>query len=264
MSTAPAADARLGAQLPVGLRLELEEALDRAGGRLSEVFDRYRAGMTTPAALAAAGATPSEAIAADLMLRIRTILGESWFGPPARARSVAGTVRALMRTPGLSNQAQQYLVGLRARMLHVAESEAAQQQEQSMLDTNSAALERELRTDKGVFVYTYPHYWRYPYLVEQNRRLLRLGSTADAAWQRVIDQARAAGAPEDPVLLRVYATADPAAADLAFHRLLESADHGAVLNSSDGREWFATTLEFLDEIADVLGIEIKAGPDPAL
>lgn len=236
--------------------------LERAGGRLHEVFDQCRAGVTSPAA--AAGATAREAVAADLMLRVRTILGEPWTGPPARARSIAGTVRALMRTPGLSSQAQQYLVDLRAKMLNIAESAAAQQQEQLLLDANSTALEGELRTADGVFVYTYPHYWRHPYLVEQNRRLFRLGSTADGAWQRVVDQTRAAGAPEDPVLMRVYATTDHEAAELTFRRLLESADHGGVLNSSDGREWFATTLEFLDEIANVLGMEIKAGPDPVL
>lgn len=80
----------------------------------------------------------------------------------------------------------------------------------------------------------------------------------------MIDQVRVAWAPEQPVLLRAYVTAEPAGTELAFQRLLESADHGGAVSSGGGRGWFATSLEFLDEIADVLGIEIKAGPDSAL
>src|SRR6266516_2932930 len=42
-------------QLADGLRLELMELLSRAGGRLQEVFDQYRGGVTSPAAVVAAG-----------------------------------------------------------------------------------------------------------------------------------------------------------------------------------------------------------------
>ena len=253
-----------GGQLPEGLRIELIELLGRTGGRLHEVFDQYRAGVTSPAALAAAGAGANEALAGEIVLRVRTILGEAWTGSPGRARPVAGAVRALMRAPGLSRGARQYLTELRAGMLDLAESEAAQQQEQSQLDANSAMLDGELRSGNGLFVYTYPHYWRYPYFVEQNRRLLRLGKAAHGVWQGIVEQARASGAPEDPILLRVYLSGDPAAAESAFRRLLESADHADPVTNNGGREWFATTLEFLDEIAVALGVEIKAGPNPAL
>jgi hypothetical protein len=198
------------------------------------------------------------------MLRIRTILGEPWTAAPERARPVAGTARALMQAPGLTGEARRYLAGVRAAMLDLAESETAQQQEQLQLDANSAVLERELRTTEGVFVYTYPHHWRHPYQVELNRRLFRLGHTADGAWKQVLDQARAAGGPEDPVLLRVYVTADPAAAEHTFRRLLSSADHAHALTNNGSREWFATTLDYFDEIAAALGSEIRAGSQPVL
>lgn len=253
-----------GGQLPEGLRVELVDLLSRAGGRLQEVFDQYRGGVTSPDAIVAAGAAVSESVAGEATLRIRTIFGEPWTGAPERARPVAGTVRVLMRAPGLSSAARQHLASLRATLLDVAESEAAQQQEQALLAANSAVLEGELRTGNGVFVCTYPHYWRHPYLAEVNRRLLRLGRTADGAWRRVLDQARAAGVPEDPVLVRVYLATDPSAAERAFHRLLDSADHARAGTDDGRREWFATTLEFLDEIAATLGTEIRTGAAPVL
>ena len=250
--------------LPEGLRLELVELLGTFGGRLQEVFDQYRGGVKDPAAVVAAGAAVSEAVAGDKTTRIRTILGAPWTGAPERARPVAGTARVLMATPGLSGAARAYLASLRTTLLDLAESEPAQQREQALLTANSAVLEHELRTRSGVFVATYPHYWRHPYLAETNRRLLRLGSTVDGTWPQVLDQARAAGAPEDPVVIRVYAAPDPVAAERAFRRLLDSADHERAGAASGRRQWFVTTLEFLDEIAVALGLVIKTGVAPAI
>jgi hypothetical protein len=253
-----------GAHLPEGLRSEMAELLSRAGGRLQEVFDHYREGVTSPAALTAAGASPSEPIADNLLLRIRTLLGEPWTSAPGRARSIADAARSLMRTADLSREVRRYLTDLRSSMLDLAESEAGQQQEQAQLDANSVVLQREMRTANGVYVYTFPHYWRYPYQAELSRRLVRLGRTAEGVWQHTLDQARAAGAPEDPVLLRLYVATDPAAAEQAFHRLLQSADHARAVSNNGSPEWFATRLEFLDEIAAAIGSEIKAGTDPVI
>ena len=108
---------------------------------------------------------------------------------------------------------------------------------QALLDANSSALADEMRTTNGVFVYTYPHYWRHPYQAELNRRLLRIGRTPDAAWKRVLAQAAAAEVPERPVLLRFYAADDAAAAEQTFHRLLNGADHADPRADNGGRRW---------------------------
>jgi len=251
-------------QLPAGLRPELMELLGRSGGRLQEVFDQYRGGATSPASFVASGAALTEASAVDLVLRIQTILGQPWTGAPGNARPLADTARILMTARGLSDEARRYLADVRVRMLDLAESEAGQRQELAQLEANSAVLEGEIRSTDGVFVYTYPHYWRHPYVTELNRRLLRLGRTPDGAWRQVLEQARAAEVPERPVLLRVYPADAPAAAEQTFHRLLNGADHVHTRTDSDRREWFATTLEFLDEIAAALGCRIRAGVQPVL
>lgn len=251
-------------QLTAGLRYELMALLSRTGGRLQEVFDQYRGGVTSTASFVAGGAALSEASAADLVLRIQTILGQPWVGAPGTARPTADTARVLMSASGLSDDARRYLAELRVRMLDLAESEAGYQQEQALLEANSAVLESELSTTNCVFVYTYPQYWRHPYAAELNRRLLRLGRTPDAAWKQVLDQAHDAEAPERPVLLRVYVSDDAAAAEQTFRRLLNNADHAHTRTDDGSRKWFATTLEFLDEIAAALGCRISAGAQPLL
>jgi hypothetical protein len=251
----------LGVDLGEGLRTEMLALLSRAGGQLQAVFDAFRAGAASPAAIVAAGAVPSEGAATDLMLRIRTILGEPVADSGGHARAAAGTIRTLLRAPDLSREARRYLTELRTTLLDVAGTDVHTSQEQAVLEANSVVLQRELRTANGVAVHTYPHYWRHPYAVETNRRLLRIGTMSQSGWQQVLDQAQAAGTPEDPVLLRVYVSQDVATAEQAFRRLLQAADH---TRTPDDDGWYATTLEFLDEIARALGIGIKAGSEPAL
>jgi hypothetical protein len=251
----------LGAHLADGLRAEMLALLGRAGGQLQAVFDAYRAGATDPDAIVAAGAVPTEGAAADLLLRIRSILGELTAGPAGHARGAAGTIRTLLRAADLSRAARQYLTELRGQLLDQAESDVQNTQELALLEANSVVLQRALRTANGVAVHTYPHYWRHPYDVETNRRLLKIAPLSLGGWQQVLDQSQAAGTPEEPVLLRVYVAQDLAATERTFRRLLQAADH--TRSTGDGG-WFATTLEFLDEIARAIGVEIKAGTEPAL
>jgi hypothetical protein len=65
--------------------------------------------------------------------------------------------------------------------------------------------------------------------------------------------------PEPLVLIRAYATGDrdPAVVERRFHKLLETAGHENPRRSGSssrevGREWFLTTEDFLDEIAETL------------
>jgi hypothetical protein len=72
--------------------------------------------------------------------------------------------------------------------------------------------------------------------------------------------------PEDPVVLRVYTsnaklTDDShnpyGALEKKFHQWLASAGHSKTLARSGGTEWFATTVEFLDQIAINLDLDIE-------
>jgi hypothetical protein len=61
----------------------------------------------------------------------------------------------------------------------------------------------------------------------------------------------------DPKGEAVAAEVDYAALEKKFHKLLMSAGHSKTSARSGGTEWFATTLEFLDEIAETLELDIE-------
>jgi len=144
-----------------------------------------------------------------------------------------------------------------------AEDPKANQEEDKVLQTESKELEQQvastLETASGVYVYTYPHYYKYPFEPGTRRILLKIGRTEHDAWKRVLNQARSTGAPETPLLLRVYATESAFDAERAFHKLLAAAEHSRSDAPGAGREWFSTTLEFLDAIADALNPDRHTG-----
>ena len=91
----------------------------------------------------------------------------------------------------------------------------------------------------------------------------KIGMTTKDAHVRVRQQARQTAIPEDPLLLRVYThpVRDPKELEKEFHRLLDSADHSRGDTNTGGREWFETSTEFLDTIADVLGMTTTGTDD---
>ena len=63
--------------------------------------------------------------------------------------------------------------------------------------------------------------------------------------------------PEDPWLLRVYACSDDVyQTEQSIHRLLKSADHRQSVGRAAGKEWFLTSLRFLDEVATQKGLTV--------
>jgi hypothetical protein len=71
---------------------------------------------------------------------------------------------------------------------------------------------------------------------------------------------RQTGLPEDPILVRVYSSATIPLddAEKIFHQLLSAAGHGQSSGKYSGKEWFATNVEFLDEIANSHNFEITS------
>ena len=110
----------------------------------------------------------------------------------------------------------------------------------------------------GVYVYTLAHYLNHPVAPAEDdfssdRTLLKVGMSSVDAHQRVRRQSNT-GLPEPPMLLRVYACGDDDAQEMerSFHRLLDAFGHGSRRQRGAGKEWFLTSLDALDELADVL------------
>jgi hypothetical protein len=119
-----------------------------------------------------------------------------------------------------------------------------------------ATTEAEAAASAGIYVYTLPHYWHYPFDLETGRTLLKVGRSDRDAIRRFREQTRTTALPEDPILLRVYLTdVDSAPVERQFHELLEAAGHDRSTARTGGREWFLTSLRFLDQIAIALKLD---------
>ena len=119
----------------------------------------------------------------------------------------------------------------------------------------------------GIYVYSLPHYLRFPFDPDRRHTLLKVGRSQVDVYRRTSQQGRTTALPEDPLLLRVYATSadDAVGAEKYFHTFLEDADHLRNRSSRAGREWFLTTTKFLDRLAKERGlaIEVVNDLDPA-
>ena len=176
---------------------------------------------------------------------------------PTVASAVARRYRTVLRTAGLSQSAQEYLLANLAVLERTAANEAALQVEDT--EARAATQTAEAEGTPGIYVYTLPHYLRHPFEAESDRTLFKVGHSNRSVIQRFRQQTRTTALPEEPILVRIYPTDadDSLAKEQRFHRLLAAADHERSAARTGGTEWFLTSVRFLDEVADVLGLEVR-------
>lgn len=80
-----------------------------------------------------------------------------------------------------------------------------------------------------------------------------------------MDQNRQTSMPEDPKLLRIYHKPgmDIDATEKRFHITLDRVGHerSAARRTKSGKEWFATTLDAIDAIAELMELKIERYED---
>jgi len=251
--------------LPEATRDEITGALRRNEGRLGEVFRLREEGVFTNADIVARGAAANDGAAGNLRATIRSILEDFVPRSPAVAAQSGRSVGGLLRdNPGLGMEARSFFSQLRTRLDDVAHNDEAVHEEDAQIATSSEVLERSIEDQSGVYVYTLPTYYRTPKKNDPDRFLFKIGKTDRFVGERIREQQRLTGLPEDPWLLRVYRSDEhsPAEMERVFHDLLEAAGHAGATGRYAGREWFATNLEFLDAIARSQGFKIQEARIP--
>jgi hypothetical protein len=182
---------------------------------------------------------------------------------PSVARHSARNYRRLLQRGDFSAPVAAVL----AEDLAVLEARAQDQSELAREDEKAQAVtaEAEQEAVPGIYVYALPHYLRHPYDDERGATLLKVGRTDRDSIVRFREQTRTTALPEDPVLLRIYSAEGMDTLDIEnrFHRLMEKAGHARSAARTGGREWFVTSVGFLDEIARTLGLKIRAVSDLA-
>jgi len=255
----PPVPKHLGADLEPGLRVKLHQLLLHGPGQLGTV---YRAMVKLPDAGPTALLPLTDCANPGVVGNRRVIIFAIMDGTMPTSASVARQAVSTVRTMYKKEQDE----GVRFHLAHVladleaeATSTQAVAEETQQLESDSAVLADALRQSAGVYVYTYPHYWRHPYVPDSERRLLKVGRTTHQSWHRILRQVRQTGMPEDPLLLRVYKTDDPPATEKIFHMLLDAAEHHRTVGTAVGKEWFITTVDYCDAVATALKLEVLKG-----
>jgi len=246
------------------IEAELRSALASNNGNLGRVYLLLQEGTTSNTELIDAGAVANAGAASNSKTMINAILTGDCPSSPSLTAQTGRAIGGLLRTnPGFSEDAQRYLTALRATLDEHSQDSEAVEREDRQLDVASEVLERTIENLNGVYVYTFPTYFRTVQKTDPERFLYKVGKTDRYSSVRIREQQRATNMPEDPWTLRVYrsSTLTPDELEDCFHKLLDAAGHGRATGTRSGREWFYTNLEFLDGIAALLELEVHKSAD---
>lgn len=175
---------------------------------------------------------------------------------PSYAEVDAGVIRRWLDTKDMSGDLRQVLTEQLRVLVQVAARPRAAGATARSPSRSAAPLPADLQRSPGVYVYCLPFYLVHPVDVETGRTLLKVGHSSVDVFSRVAKQSRTTALPEDPVLLRIYPCDSSSRAEAQFHRRLIRAGHVRPDTTYAGKEWFLTTLDFLDVIAADLGLDI--------
>lgn len=259
----PADDVQVGVAGPVRptaeVRRQLEERLEEDKTRLGEVYRAQNRGLTAPEIAEELGVASSSFVW-NYNQYLQALLEGELPTAPTVALSTARKFRALLKTK-MSDEVRRYLQTNLPQLESRANDESARVSEVERLQEQTE--QAEALNEVGVYVYALPHYLRYPFDPATGRTLLKVGRSDSDVIARFRNQTRTTALPEEPVLLRIYATSDGenAATEATFHQLLEAADHSRSVARSAGREWFVTSTRFTDAVATALGLPVRVVND---
>ncbi|MFG1817168.1 hypothetical protein ACGFIF_25655 [Kribbella sp. NPDC049174] len=235
-------------------RAEVERILAEDATVLGRVW-RYDEEGLSAQEMAVREGTSGAGFVSNYRSLIRALRDDDVPTSPTLSIQAARRVRSWLKKADLSVDLRAELADLESRLMSRAEDPAAQSQEvdAAIEQTRSA----EAAGQPGIYVYTLPHYLRYPFDPDSGRTLLKVGHSATDAHYRAGSQGRLTALPEDPILLRIYPVAESGQAEKDFHAWLRDADHAGNRTRRGGSEWFVTSTKFLDRIAKSMGLEVR-------
>jgi hypothetical protein len=246
--------------------VEIREALAANSGNLGRVYALLEVGKTSNRELVEGGAAANSGAASNTKSIIAAMLEGAIPGGPSLAAQAGRAVGGMLRSnPEFSPGTKSYLTMLRAELDEQSSNTEAVEREDRAIDEASEILEDTIENLDGVYVYTFPTYFRTVQKTDPERFLYKIGMTDRYSKVRVREQQRATNMPEDPWILRVYRSErlTPKVLEARFHAALDAAGHGRTSGKSSGREWFYTNLEFLDAVAALLDLEVHRAETPA-
>jgi hypothetical protein len=114
-------------------------------------------------------------------------------------------IERLSRDNKISEELKLYFNALKEKLRENAESLNALKFDQEVLDKESEKLSVKAdQFNSAIYVYSFPTYIQNGTLEDSEVMWLKVGSTKNSVWRRVLEQTRQTSMPEDPKLLRIY------------------------------------------------------------
>jgi hypothetical protein len=230
---------------------------------LGSIFNAMESGLTNTLEIANKSGASNRGVVYNYQKMISAILEGTMPNSASISRNAARSISRLIKeTASISPVTLEYLNTTRARLIENTESETAVLHDQASLEAQSAALVKVASTiQNGIYVYSFPTYLHFGTVEDQDVFWLKIGSTKNSVWQRIVEQNRQTSMPEDPKLLRIYHKdqMDIDSIEQKFHTTLDRVGHerSAARRTKAGKEWFASTLDAIDAIAELLDLEIE-------
>ena len=230
---------------------------------LGSIFNAMEVGLTNTLDIAKKSGASNRGVVYNYQKMLSAILEGKMPTSASISRNAARSISRLIReTASISPSTLEYLNSTRAQLIENTESETAVLHDQASLEAQSAALVKVASTiQNGIYVYSFPTYLHFGTVEDQEVFWLKIGSTKNSVWQRIVEQNRQTSMPEDPKLLRIYHKdqMDIDSIEQKFHTTLDRVGHerSAARRTKAGKEWFASTLDAIDAIAELLDLEIE-------
>ena len=161
----------------------------------------------------------------------------------------------------ISTETREVLKSRKLELLQIINDKIAIQNDTKELVTESEKLEDKLKhLSNAIYVYTFPTYYRVGVDGDLDIKWLKIGKTTTNVWQRIIDQNRQTSMPEDPIIIRIYHAEgiDLDETERTMQETLKRVKHeqSSARYTKSGKEWFATTEDSIDAIAELLKLNI--------
>ena len=245
------------------VRAELESILATDDKLLGQIFLLVQGGITNAKELAEQSDASNRGVVYNNLAMLRALLDAQMpTGATISRHSAYAVGRLLKNNPKLSTELKSYLLDLKVQLLNNSESLNAVLHDQAQIDNQSEKLaEQASKIQNGIYVYSFPTYLHFGTIEDENVSWFKIGSTKNSVWQRIVEQNRQTSMPEDPKLLRIYHKLEMNidAVEKKFHSTLDRVGHerSSARRTKAGTEWFATTLDAIDAIAELMDLEIE-------
>lgn len=208
----------------------------------------------------------NEGAVGNLRCTIRAILDGTIPNSPSVSRQAISGIKGLIRDNShFTPEVREHLEQVTRELTDRAMSKVFREEEDDLRRHASEDLVQQVEKRGGVYAYSLPHYLNYPCKEDPDRYWFKVGFTTGNFERRVINSHRQTGLPEDPIVRRTYFShsMSPKEMENKFHKLLTAS--GLRTDAQyGGEEWFATTEDQLDAIAEILGFEITKPKEDVL